>query len=206
MLQFPIMKTERHFFTLSILFYAIPSVLLTFPLFLFRKRNFLLIEELLKLFHFRFNWIPLLILTLSMCLIIFYDLFYFSKKERFAQNYEVIKKITGKNSLWYVNLSLSALSGYFEELLFRGYLLIILTVIIRFNYLIVIFILSIFFGLFHLSQGKAAFFLSTLVSMLFFYTVKMSENIIIPMVFHTAFNYIQLQWIIPYQKKKFGYQ
>jgi len=131
------------------------------------------------------------------------DIFIIKNRDTFENNYKNITNLIGNKHNIFLNLVLSFLSGYFEELLFRCYLFLLLNLIIP-NIFINITIISIIFGLLHITQKSIGVILSFVISIFFFLSILLSNTVIYAMVFHGLFNFIELSFIFPYQLSKFS--
>jgi membrane protease YdiL (CAAX protease family) len=197
---------------ISLFFYITGSLLLTLPIIIYKlfQSKSTIINNLINIFNFRLDIITILLILSSIILIIFYDILFFNNKNQLSKNLILIEQIFGKKFDIKLILVLSLLSGYFEELLFRGYLYFslnrILEVINIFNAfysdLIIILFISILFALLHIIQGKEIFIISLLISIIFFISIKASNSIWYAVLTHSIINFIEFSFIIPYQKKK----
>lgn len=193
------------------MFYILGSILLTLPLLFYKIKpyNFNFIKDILIIFQFNFNLMILLLLIFGSIVFFIYDVFIFKDKDQLKKNIIMFEEIIGGKRNVGLNLILSILSGYFEELLFKGYMYYVLINIIKitniFNdiYLevIIIIFVSIIFALFHIVQGKEVFIVSFLLSLLFFISIKLTDSIWYAISFHSIINFIELTFIIQYQKK-----
>lgn len=154
--------------------------------------------------------IKVLILLISASTVFFiYDIFLFYNKNQLKKNIILFEQIFGNKTNTGLNLILSILSGYFEELFFRGYLYYFLINVIQkinffnVNYLVIILIIfvSIIFAFFHIVQGNEVLIISFLLSILFFISIKLSSSIWYAISFHSIINFVELTFIIQYQKK-----
>ena len=136
-----------------------------------------------------------------MILIFIFDIFFYNNSENFKNNDRNITLLIGVKHNAFLNLILSLLSGYFEELLFRGYFFLLLSLLIP-NIYINILIVSITFGFLHITQKKSGVILTTIISIIFFISIIISKTILYAMIFHALFNFVELSIIYPYQKRK----
>lgn len=190
-----------------VIIYLIGSILITMPsLFLLKFEN-IVIKEVNKALFFNFDLRSIIITIFSITIIILLDIIYFLNFKYKNRNNTLINKLFEKRN-FVLDPVFSFLTGYFEEIFFRGYLYLLLLItisnIININEitisLIVMIFISIIFGLFHLTQGLIAFFLSLVMSMIFFLTIKISGTIWYAIIGHALFNYIEITFVLPWQK------
>lgn len=197
---------------IAIFFYVTGSILVTLPLIIFQRLQIksIIINNIINMLNFKLNILTILILFLSITIIILFDIFLLKNKSQLKKNIIMIEQIFGEKINIKLNTILSLLSGYFEELLFRGYMYFFLIRILYKNgfinnlyiELIIISFISSIFALFHMVQGKEAFFISFLISIIFFISIKLSSSIWYAILAHSTINFIEFTFIIPYQKKK----
>ena len=198
---------------ITLIFYISGSILVTLPLIIFQilQSKSIIINNIINILHLKFNITTILLLLLTIILIILLDIFFLRNKNQLKKNITMINQIFGTKLNIKLNLLLSILSGYFEELLFRGYIYFILIRILEIkgiinNFyadLIIILFISLFFGILHVVQGKEAFLISFLISIILFISIKISSSIWYAILTHATINFIEISFIIPYQKKKF---
>ncbi|MCK4799319.1 MAG: CPBP family intramembrane metalloprotease [Spirochaetes bacterium] len=168
-------------------------------------------DSILNIIHFRFSFITLLILFIAISTALVIDMFFFKNKKQFNKNLHVLENIFGKKINIFFNFSLSLLAGYFEELVFRVYLYLFLLFIIQkittlFFYvdIVIIILISLIFAFLHILQGKLAFILSFIFSIIFFISIKLSNCIWYAIIAHAVFNFLELAIIFPLHKKQLG--
>ncbi|MBN2545645.1 MAG: CPBP family intramembrane metalloprotease [Spirochaetes bacterium] len=187
--------------------YLIFSIIAIMPLFFFDKTAF--ISSILNLLIFKINFYSIIIVTIAVCLILIYD--FFEKYSLFLKEKLLLfENIFGPNPLVIETLIISLLSGFFEELLFRGYLYFFSLFIFKFfisDTLLIeffsILIISIIFGLFHVVQGVKAFLFSILISIVFFISINLSNTLYYAIFSHAFFNFIEIKFIYTYKIEKF---
>ncbi len=197
---------------ISLIFYISGSIILTLPVILFKifSINLKIINNIYEILHFNFNSITILFLFFSISILFLYDIFFYKNNNQLKKNIILLEHIFGTKTNIKLNLLLSFLSGYFEELLFRGYLYyLLLNIIIIKDYynniyaeLIIFFLISLLFALFHVIQGKEIFIISFLISIVFLISIKLSSSIWYAVLTHSIINFIELTFIIPYQRNK----
>lgn len=89
-----------------------------------------------------------------------------------------------KKQFWVFTLGLSISAGICEELIFRGYLLHILTEYVGLSFAVII--SSVLFGLCHLYQGWKHVLRTFVIGMVFCGVYLFSETLIIPILLHIA--------------------
>ena len=198
---------------ISLIFYISGTVLATLPLIIYKFVKFqsIIFYNLINILYIKFNFMTILISFFSIIFVIFFDIFFLKNKDQLKKNIIIIEQIFGGEINIKLNFILSILSGYFEELLFRGYIYFILIRILEIkgiinNFyadLIIILFISLFFGILHVVQGKEAFLISFLISIILFISIKISSSIWYAILTHSIINFIEFTFIIPYQKKKF---
>lgn len=182
--------------------YTFLAFFLTAPLFFIRKSSF--IRLVFDLFIFRFKLIPFLTVLLFFVTTFLVDFFFSNNEKQFHENYTRLKEVLGSGRNGLKIAALALLSGFTEELLFRGYLLFLLVKLLVMPPFLGVVIVSLLFGFLHVNQGKTAFFVSTLVSGILCYFVLSTGSLVIPFVFHAGFNFIQLYFVLPLQKKRYA--
>jgi membrane protease YdiL (CAAX protease family) len=187
---------------LTIIFYLIVLIILISPLILqLNKLIYLeLLNDLLQLLKINFNLITIFIFITSLLILILTDLLIFKDKKRLAKNIKLIEMSFGEKRNIFTNLTLSLLSGSAEELLFRGYLFILTKIIIS-NIIIIIIFLSLIFALLHIIQGLSGFILTFIASIVLFILLITAHSLWYAVIFHLLFNFIQLNFLIDFQKK-----
>ena len=197
---------------ISLIFYISGTVLATLPLIIYKFVKFqsIIFYNLINILYIKFNFMTILISFFSIIFVIFFDIFFLKNKDQLKKNIIIIEQIFGGEINIKLNFILSILSGYFEEILFRGYLYLSLIRIFKINdinnfhtELILILFISLLFALFHINQGKTTFIISFLISVIFFVTIKLSLSIWYAILTHSIINFIEFTFIIPYQKKKY---
>ncbi|MCG8569592.1 MAG: CPBP family intramembrane metalloprotease [Spirochaetes bacterium] len=189
---------------ISLTIYIIASLFVTIPLIIFYPHGLALFVNLVEMFRFPEHWLATALLFLGILVINLYDILFYNDREQFIKNEQMIRSVIGEKSILNY-LLISILSGYFEEVLFRGYfyqLLLLTKTPLVFTFSLISFI----FAILHANQGKIAFILSFMISLSFLLYVHYTGCIIIPIIFHALFNFFQLTFTIPYQKKKFHLQ
>jgi membrane protease YdiL (CAAX protease family) len=189
-----------------LIFYITGTIILFLPVFLFSKVYFFsLLTNILK---FNFSIISILILFFSFSAFIILDIFLLDDKNLIQRNIRNIEMLLGEKQNIFLNLILCIFTGFFEEILFRGYIyfgLILLLKIFLPNLaalIISVLVLSIIFGLFHITQGIPGLIVTTLISVVFCITLIFSNTIWYAIIVHFIFNFIELSFIVPYQKKR----
>lgn len=186
-----------------IFFYLFGSLILLLPIFvklLFRLNNIFL-DQLISIIQIKYSFISIILLLSVTIILITYDLLTTDEK-MFRKNEKNIIMLLGNKHNIILNFVLCFFTGFFEELFFRGYLFILLSLFIN-NLFIIILIISSTFGILHLTQGLKGVVLSSIISIIFFLSVLISQTIWYAIIFHIIFNFLELTIIYPYQKLKF---
>lgn len=190
------------YLALSIVF-ALPIIIY---LLFFHGKDVIFLTSLAAAFYFNFDLITVIFLTVSMSLVMTIDLRFTQNTEKFKKN-RTINDIFPEETKIYSKFIVSSLSGFFEEIFFRGYLFYLPSLFLGklfYNsvvYITVIVLISIIFGLLHINQGMSAAALSGAVSIIFFISIKLSSSLWYPIFYHFLFNFIQLAFILPYNRK-----
>ena len=191
----------------AILFYIAGSIVSSIPLFLsfyFENEFFSYIR---KLVYFNMNVFAITGLSLFFGLVILFDMFFMTKSENIKRNFRNIEMLLGTRNNILLNFILCLFTGYFEEMLFRGilyYLLYILACFFLspvFAMIVAVSTVSITFAVFHITQGIPGLVMSFIISVVFFISIFISGTIWYAALFHLIFNFMELTFVIPYQKK-----
>ena len=192
-------------YILPILFYFFGSVILTIPIliFIFFKIDNLYFKNIIDILIFKFNLFTVIFLIIVFILIMVFELFFFDK-ESFENNLRNIELLLGEKNNIFLNFILCFFTGYFEEVLFRGYLyylVLILSKSLFFGNILSIILISLIFGFLHITQGKIGIIASSIISIIFFISIVISNTIWYAIIFHFIFNFVELSFIFPYQKR-----
>lgn len=182
--------------------YFIFTILLTLPL-LFIDKN----KKFFSLFKFNLDFKSFFLIVIIFLITVIYEI----KKRPNEKELNIFLLFFEEKQNIILVIILAVLSGFSEELFFRGYLYILLesffnTMInnLFISNTITFFIISLLFALFHFTQGNDAFIFSMIFSFSFLYTVAESGSIIIPILAHSIFNFIEIVFILPKKIKLFS--
>jgi membrane protease YdiL (CAAX protease family) len=202
---------KKYFF--PILFYSAGSIMLLTPVIFFimtKINKFEIFNYIISIMQFKFDILTIFFLLFVFGLILVLDIFFFKDEEHIKKNIKNIEILLGEKNNILLNFILCIFTGFFEEILFRGYLyfLIFMVLNIIFPFIVAvfisIFIVSVLFGFLHITQGKIGFIMSALISVIFFVSIIISKTIWYAMVTHFIFNFIELSFVFPSQKKKYS--
>jgi len=201
------MPNNIKIFKILILLYLFFSVLFALPLIFFSKLEF--ISNIINLFKFKLSFSSIILAIMSVFLILIYD-FYEKYSLILKEKLLMFESIFGSNPGTIDTGIISILSGFFEELFFRGYLYYIFLFLFNlfmkntlFINIFSIIIISIIFGLFHIVQGFKAFLFSMLISIVFFITQILSCTLYYAVFSHAIFNFIEIRFVYTYKIEKF---
>ncbi|HOF01893.1 MAG TPA: CPBP family intramembrane metalloprotease [Spirochaetota bacterium] len=196
----------------SIIFiYLSLSIIFVLPIIIyilfFPGKEVVFLTPLAATFNFNFNIPSLVFLTVSISLVMVIDIIFIQDSENLKKN-RIINEVFPDETKLYSKFIVSFLSGFFEEIFFRGYLFYLPSLFLgelfynKAVYIVVIVLISVIFGILHITQGKTAAALSGAVSIIFFISIKLSSSIWLPIIYHFLFNFIQLSVVLPYNRKK----
>jgi membrane protease YdiL (CAAX protease family) len=203
------MRLKKYLF--AILFYFIGCVLVTIPVvlaFIKPADRYFLFVFFRDIFVFKFNPLMIIILAVLFGIIIMIDCDILIKSETVEKNVRNIEILLGQTNNIPLNFVLCLFTGYFEETLFRGilysFILIFFQLFVQGTVPIVISVAltSMIFALFHITQGKIGLIASFIISIIFFISIFITRTIWYAVAVHFLFNFIELSFIFPYQKKK----
>lgn len=120
----------------------------------------------------------------------------FTGKKREYSNIKMIEDFFGKNRTFSYDFLLSASGSFSEELFFRLISFAFLCSFLRIETVYAVILISVLFGVLHITEGAAALILSFLSSVYFFILMFISGSILYPASAHAVFNFIQLFWIM----------
>jgi membrane protease YdiL (CAAX protease family) len=198
-------------YLIAILFYLAGSVLVTIPVllaFFSRQGGFEIFDFIKVVFIFKFNVFALLALILFFGLVLLSDLSIFIKTHDAENTIRNVTMLLGERNFISLNLILCILTGYFEETLFRVIMysltLILLMIILPVFIAIIlsVILISAVFSVFHMTQGVTGLVTSFVISVIFFISILVTQTIWYAVAFHFLFNFIELSFVFPYQKKK----
>jgi len=203
---------KKNTILLSIIFiYLLLSIIFILPVIIyqlfFAEKRIPLISPLAAAFNLNFDIRSLIFLTVTMSIVMIIDVLFIQNSENLKKN-KTIDDIFPEDTKLHLKFIVSLLSGFFEEIFFRGYLFFLPSLFLgelfynRAVYISIIVTISIIFGVLHINQGKSAAALSVAVSIIFFISLKLSSSIWYPIVYHFLFNFIQLAFILPYNRNK----
>ncbi len=185
--------------------YSAGSLILILPLFIFKNIFFDNIRDLL---YFKFNTGLFFVITASLIILGGTDrvarIFQKESDDNISELFRVFYSGCAEwNVLRAVLIALLCIIGsFFEELLFRGYLLHLgLLIPIGQAVPISMMLVSLIFAFFHYNQGKFVFITSFIISLVFCIWTIQESSIIIPIIVHAAFNFIEIVIILPAQMK-----
>ena len=202
------MRAEKK---LTLLFYTTGSILFSLPILFYSITGFknIFLNNILLLFKPNFEAKTLFLMLFLTFIIIIYDLFFLKNEKQIKKNILLFETVFGKHNDIRFNFFISLLSGYMEELIFRGYIYLLLITLFKeimtsVIYLDAVFIIiiSLVFALFHIIQGKTALYASFIISIVFFISIKMSDTILYAIGTHALINFLELSIVVPYQKKR----
>jgi membrane protease YdiL (CAAX protease family) len=153
---------------------------------------------------FEFDLTVLLVTMAFLIVIVLYDWFFIGDIERAAVNMEAVMVLIGGSGRPVRPLIAAILSGLFEELLFRGYLLLLpLTMLPRVLpvQLAWFCVSSLLFGILHSRQGWRAFTASTIIAVVFGWGCLRSGTIWYAVIGHFLFNLVELVIVFPRHAK-----
>ncbi len=198
------MNKNRIFFA-NFFIYVVATILLFIPLFIFKNSYFLILG---KLFTFRLDIISIVITISILILIVILDIIVAPKLKSTRGNIDKFNRYLSIDSIPTIFILIfSFFVALCEEIIFRGYLIALLFLIlptiisVNFTGTLIILLLSILFALLHLYQGVFNVIMIFLISIALFVILVISKTIWYPIIFHFILDFIQLAFILPYQKR-----
>jgi membrane protease YdiL (CAAX protease family) len=191
-----------------IVFYIIGSILVSIPVILaFHFETIGFFSYIKDIFIFKFNLLTIILFIIFFIILILADSIAINNQKVIKNNIRNIELLLGGKNNIFLNFVLCIFTGFFEETAFRGLLFSFFNIIIKLflsgmNSLILsILLVSIIFALFHITQGWIGLVMSFIISVLFFVSIIISKTIWYAVIIHFLFNFIELSFVLPYQKK-----
>ncbi len=194
----------RQFKFITITFYLSLLIILIVPILLqiLNLIDLTFFADLLTFFRMNLNIRAIIILILSLALLLSADVFFIRDKGRIIKNIKLIEMTFGAKRSIFLNFTVSSLSGMAEEIFFRGYLYILCGYLVK-STMIIIIAISLVFALLHIIQGIQGLIVTFSASVMVFIIMITAHSIWYAVIFHILFNFIQLNFIIDMQKKKY---
>jgi membrane protease YdiL (CAAX protease family) len=195
-----------------LIFYITGSIIATLPLIIsvFFPFGGQYLEKIKTILSFKYDLNSIVLMITAIITLLLIDSYLFSNIKYLKRNSRLLNSALGEKDTKF-NIFLSLFTGYFEEILFRGYFFIfsiyLFNAFFHFsNEIMSVFaavaLVSVVFGMFHVVQGMIGALVSFVFSIIFFLTMLKSGCLWYAIAGHALFNFIELTFVFPSNKKK----